>query len=297
MSAPAKRGLGRGLGALLGDSPLPTSPTASTQRDHSREHAREIPLASIVPNPHQPRKHFAQEALAELAASIEQLGVIIPILVRARGERYEIIAGERRWRASAVAGKAVIPAIVRTSDDRESLELAIVENLQREDLNPLEEAMGFAHLLEEYALSQEQLATRMGKSRPAIANALRLLSLEDEIKAMLADGRLSAGHGRALLALPSQQRRDVAVRIVNDGLSVRAVERLASDAASATVQKAPEKHEPALAPDERDFESRLRERFGVRVDYKRSGKGGTITFRCANRDELLALGDALLDPS
>ena len=296
MSAPAKRGLGRGLGALLGDSPLPTSPTPTIQQQ-SREHAREIPLDSIVPNPHQPRKHFSEDALAELAASITQLGVIIPILVRARGERYEIIAGERRWRASAVAGKSVIPAIVRTSDDRESLELAIVENLQRENLNPLEEAMGFAHLLEEYALSQEQLATRMGKSRPAIANALRLLSLDDEIKAMLADGRLSAGHGRALLALPSQRRREIAVRIVHDGLSVRAVEQLASDGAFTAVKKAPEKREQALAPDERDFESRLRERFGVRVEYKRSGKGGTIVFRCASRDELLALGDALLDPS
>lgn len=285
MSAPAKRGLGRGLGALLGDAPLPTSPHASS------DHAREIALDRIVPNPHQPRKHFSDDALAELAASIAHLGVIVPILVRPRGERYEIIAGERRWRASAVAGKVAIPAIVRTSDDRESLELAIVENLQREDLNPLEEAMGFAHLLDEYALSHDELAARLGKSRSTIANTLRLLGLEDEFKVMLADGRLSAGHARALLALPTTQRRHIAARIVADGLSVRAVERLALD-----VPKPIEKsHGTSLAPDERDFENRLRERFGVRVEFRRGGKGGTIIFRCANRNELLALGDALLD--
>lgn len=284
MSAAQRRGLGKGLGALLGDAPMPTSPSAT-------DGVRELGLDRIVPNAAQPRKRFDDAATEELKVSIAQHGVLVPIIVRPRGERYEIVAGERRWRACAALGRATIPVIVRAADDALAYEVAIVENLQREDLNPIEEAMGFAHLIGEYALSQDDLAKHVGKSRPSIANALRLLALDDECKAMLADGRLSAGHARALLAFEPTRRRSISARIVAEGLSVRAVERLS---ALPEPPRAAPPRKP-LSADERDFEQRLRERFGVRVEFRRRGRGGIVQFRCTNEAELLALGDALLE--
>ncbi len=174
------------------------------------EVVREIPGRRHSPNPFQPRKHFDAGALDELKASIAEYGVLVPIIVRRRDEGYELIAGERRWRACAELQRPTIPAIVRASDDRETLEVAIVENLQRENLNPLEEAAGFAYLIDEYGFTQEEVARRLGKSRPAVANTLRLLGLSDAIKAMLFDGRLSAGHARALLAAPEREREALA---------------------------------------------------------------------------------------
>ena len=286
MSAP-KRGLGKGLGALLGDGPVPTSPHMP-MRD---EAMREISVARITPNPFQPRTNFDPAAMDELKASIAEYGVLVPIIVRKRGENFELIAGERRWRASAALQRETIPAIVRESDDRDTLEVAIVENLQREDLNPLEEASGFASLMEEHGYTQEDLAQRLGKSRPAIANALRLLALPDAIKAMLADGRLSAGHGRALLMANASERVKLAQRAVNEGLSVRALEKLANGAKPAAAP-APGRE---LSPDEASFEERLRRHFGVRVVLVRSGNGGRIEFRFGSDDELMRLGDLLLD--
>ena len=285
-----KRGLGKGLGALLGDAPVPTSPTSP-----SSDILREIPVASITPNPFQPRKTFEQGALDELQASIAQYGVLVPILVRKRGDRFELIAGERRWRASAALHRQTIPAMLRESDDRDSLEVAIIENLQRENLNPLEEAHGIAHLIEEYDLTQEDVAQRLGKSRPAIANTLRLLALPDGIKAMLADGRLSAGHGRALLAAPAESRMKLAVRAANEGITVRALEKLAVEANAAPAVHVARTRE--LSADETNFETRLRERFGTHVALVRSGRGGRIELRFGNDKELQRLGDLLLDES
>ena len=197
MSAP-RRGLGRGLGALLGDS--------AARAGADREPPREIPVDRITPNPYQPRKSFERDPLDELQASIAEYGVLVPIIVRRRGDAYELIAGERRWRACASLGLATIPAILRTSDDRDALEVALIENLQRENLNPLEEAAGFQHLIDEFGLTQEEVARRVGKSRPAVTNALRLLALPDGVKAMVAGGRLSPGHARALLAAAPADR-------------------------------------------------------------------------------------------
>jgi ParB family transcriptional regulator, chromosome partitioning protein len=281
MSAP-KRGLGRGLAALLGDAAVPTAST--------HEVVREIPVGEIKPNPFQPRKRFDAEQLDELKASITEYGVLVPVIVRRSGDGYELVAGERRWRACAALMRPTVPAIVRASDDRETLELAIVENLQRTDLNPLEEAAGFQYLIDEYGLTQEELARRLGKSRPAVANALRLLGLSDSIKAMLADGRLSAGHARALLAAPELERGALAARAVSQGLTVRALERLAN--APEPVRAKPALR--ALSPDEHDFESRLRERFGTHVAVVRYGRGGRIEFRFSDEDELTRLGDLLL---
>lgn len=282
MSTP-RRGLGRGLAALLGESPVPVS--------SSQDVVREIPLAEITPNPFQPRKTFDGPALDELKASIAEYGVLVPVIVRRRGAGYELIAGERRWRASAALQRPSIPAIVRSSDDRQTLEFAIVENLQREDLNALEEAAGFQYLIDEHGLTQEEVARRLGKSRPAIANTLRLLALPDTIKAMLADARLSAGHARALLAAPESARGSLAQRAASEGLTVRALERLAGAAADARPKA---KRARLLSADEHDFESRMRERFGTAVALVRKRRGGRIEFRFQNDDELLRLGDLLL---
>jgi ParB family chromosome partitioning protein len=282
MSA-AKRGLGRGLAALLGEAAVPVS--------SSQEVVREIPVTDIRPNPFQPRKSFASEALEELKSSISEYGVLVPIIVRRRDDGYELIAGERRWRACAALLRPTIPAIVRASDDRQTLEFAIVENLQREDLNPLEEAAGFAYLIEEYDFTQEDVARRLGKSRPAVTNTLRLLALSETIKAMVADGRLSAGHARALLSAPEAARLELAERSVRQGLTVRALERLAERAKSSPPQKRPTR---SLSADEREFEARLRERLGTHVAIVRSARGGRIELRFSSDDELTRLGDLLL---
>jgi ParB family transcriptional regulator, chromosome partitioning protein len=282
MSTP-KRGLGRGLAALLGETTVPVS--------SGQEIVREIPVTQITPNPFQPRRTFDAGTLDELKSSISEYGVLVPVIVRRRGNAYELIAGERRWRACAALQRATIPAIVRASDDRQTLEVAIVENLQRENLNPLEEAAGFSHLIDEYGLTQDELARRLGKSRPAVANTLRLLGLDDSIKTMLVDGKLSAGHARALLAAPEGNRAALAQRVVNDGLTVRALERLACAAAAQSKTNAPAR---PLSPEERDFETRLRERYGTHVSIVRFARGGRIELRFVNDDELLRLGDLLL---
>jgi len=287
MSTP-RRGLGRGLGALLGDSAVPTST--------SQEFVRELSVAEITPNPFQPRKTFDPGALDELKSSIAEYGVLVPIIVRRRGERYELVAGERRWRACAALGKATIPAIVRASDDRQTLEFAIVENLQRENLNPLEEAAGFAYLIEEHGLTQEEVARRLGKSRPVVANTLRLLALSDAIKAMLAGGALSAGHARALLTVPEDRRLALAQRAVSSGLTVRALEELAAAAGPARPARAKTTNPPQeLSPDETAFVARLRERFGTAVELLRDRRGGRIELRFASDEELARIGDLLLD--
>jgi len=281
VSAP-RRGLGRGLGALLGDS---------TPATGEREPPREIPVDRITPNPYQPRKSFERDPLDELQASIAEYGVLVPVIVRRRGDGYELIAGERRWRACASLGLATVPAIVRTSDDRDALEVALIENLQRENLNPLEEAAGFQHLIDEFGLTQEEVARRVGKSRPAVTNALRLLVLPEAVKTMLADGRLSPGHARALLGAPPADREALAERAVRDALTVRALERLATQEAAAP---APRTAMRALTTDEESFENRLRERFATHVALVRYGRGGRIEFRFSNEDDLIRLGDLLL---
>ncbi len=285
MSAKPARGLGRGLDALLGDAPLPVAAAQGTG-------LREIPLDRVVPNPFQPRKAFPESGLDELQRSIQEHGVLVPIIVRPRGDRFEIVAGERRWRACAALRRATIPAIVREQSDRASLETAIVENLQREDLNALEEAAGYAQLMADYELTQEQVAQRVGKSRPAVANALRLLTLHDSIKAMIVDGRLSGAHARALLAVPERERMPLAASVVARGLSVRELERLVSAAGAPRVTSA--RPLRALSAEERDFEARLRERYGTRVVVVRSGNGGRIEFHFTDEGELIGLGEQLL---
>jgi ParB family chromosome partitioning protein len=253
---------------------------------------REISISDITPNPFQPRKHFDAGTLDELKTSIAEYGVLVPIIVRRREDGYELVAGERRWRASAALLRSTIPAIVRDSDDRQTLEFAIVENLQRENLNPLEEAAGFQYLIEEYGLTQEEVARRVGKSRAAVANTLRLLGLPDAIKLMLVDGRLSAGHARALLAISEVNRGPLAERAVSEGLTVRALERLVDGTTTPPDRRSPVLR--PLSPEERDFEGRMRERFGTHVSLVRYGRGGRIELRFSSDEDLTRIGDLLL---
>jgi ParB family chromosome partitioning protein len=249
-----------------------------------------VPVAAIAPNPHQPRTTFAPGALDELRASIAEFGVLVPIIVRRlAGERYELIAGERRWRAAVAAGLASIPALVRNADDRESLEVAIIENLQRENLDPLEEAMGFAHLMEAYGFTQDQVAQRVGRSRPAVANAVRLLSLSDPIKALVREGKLSAGAARTLLAIPADRRDAVARRAAAEGMSVRALEALAREPLAK-----PRPAAPALDRETAAVVERLRYRFATQVGVVRRERGGTIEIRFSDDDDLMRIVDLLL---
>ena len=214
-------GLGRGLGALI--------PPRSGIDDSDQTTYQELPIGAISPNQRQPRTQFDEESLAALTASVRELGVLQPVLVRATGGgSYELIAGERRWRAAKRAGLSLIPAIVRTADDTLSLEQALVENVQREDLNPLDEAAAYQQLLEDFHLTHDELASRVGKSRAAISNTLRLFQLPPTVQRLVAEGRLTAGHARALLTTPDRSYQEaLAQRIVTDGMSVRAVEEAA----------------------------------------------------------------------
>ena len=209
-----KGGLGKGLGALLGDAAL--------QDQQEGQGSLSLPISQVQPAMNQPRKRFDEEALADLADSIRTHGIIQPLTVRRLSSGYyQIIAGERRWRAAKLAGLKEVPAVVIEADDRKAAELAMIENLQREDLNPIEEANGFKVLIKEYGLTQEEVAQRLGKARPTISNALRLLELPDAVCQLLEEGRLSAGHARALLAAPSKSvQRNIAERVTEEELSV-----------------------------------------------------------------------------
>lgn len=276
-----RHGLGRGLGALLGEQ--------AKSKDDS---FHDLPIERIDPNPQQPRRVFHGETLAELEHSIRELGVLVPIIVRAKGERFELIAGERRLRASKAAGLKFIPALLREVDDQRSLELAIVENLQREDLDSIEEAMGFADLMRDYGFTQERLSTRLGKSRSAVANALRLLDLPDEIKAFVHRKQLTAGHARALLAIPSDERITLAKRAMHEGLTVRDLERLATKKLPTVTGEVAAK--PLVDPARAAVEERLRLHFGAQVTIAGEQRG-TIQIAFANSDDLNRLIEIMLE--
>jgi ParB family transcriptional regulator, chromosome partitioning protein len=236
----AKHGLGRGLGALIRDTPVEAAPVVSPAATGPQM----VAVAQIRPNPFQPRRVFVKEALDELVASIREHGVIEPLVVRKTDEGYELIAGERRWRASQEVGLKQVPVVVREASDREALELGLIENLQRADLNVIEEAEGYQTLADQFSLTQEEIAKRVSKGRASVANALRILSLPKEIKKFMAEGLLSAGHAKVLLGLslePEQCR--MAERVIKDGLSVRDLERLVEHSRKITRKKVAGKEE------------------------------------------------------
>ena len=283
------RGLGKGLGALLGDAALQTQEGGSIS----------LPIAQVEPGLKQPRKRFDQASLADLADSIRTHGIIQPLTVRRLASGYyQIIAGERRWRAAKLAGLDQVPAVIIEADDRKVMELGLIENLQREDLNPIEEAMGYKALVEDYGLTQEEVARQVGKSRPAVANALRLMALPDAIRQLLEEGKLSAGHGRALLTLSDGSlQRKLAQKVIAEDLSVRQTEALAKRLAAAAEDEA-NGIPPQSAPDPmkiyRDAAAKeLSTRWGRKVSITMGPKKGRLEFEFYDDEDLTQLLDLL----
>ena len=282
MAAKKPSGLGRGLGALLGDDVMKTEGSGQLY----------LPIAQVESHSGQPRKYFDEESLAELAESIREHGIIQPLTVRKLSSGYyQIIAGERRWRAARMAGLSEVPAIVIEADDRKAAELAMIENLQREDLNPMEEAAGFHSLMENYHMTQEEAAQRVGKSRSAVANSLRLLNLTEPVRAMVEDGRLSAGHARTLLPLSPALQEKTAETVVNTGLSVRQTEALVKRL-QAEPKEVPQKDPNAVdytAEAQKDLAAKLGR--GVKIVSGR--KKGRIELEYYGMDDLNDLLEAL----
>ena len=278
----AKARLGKGLQALITD-----------MESLADEGVRNIALDYISPNPYQPRRSFSDDQLRELADSIKQHGVIQPVTVRPRGDRFELVVGERRLRAAKLAGLADIPALVRDMTDLESAEIAIIENLQREDLNPLEEAAAFNHLLLELDYTQEKIAERLGKSRSHIANTLRLLALPKVAADLVARGQLSAGQARAVLAAPPHLRESFALRIADRGMTVREAEKAAQGLQNVSRETIGRQDKPTLPLEYREVEARLREFLQVKVALKHQGPGGAIEVSYHSAEELERLLELL----
>jgi ParB family chromosome partitioning protein len=275
-----QQGLGRGLAALI---PQRANPTGSI----------EIAISRIRPNPRQPRQQIGQAELETLAASITAHGVLQPILVIETIDGYQLVAGERRLRASQLAGLDRIPAIVRQLADRDQLELALVENLQREDLGPLEEAHAFRSLIDEFGLSQEDIAARVGRARSTIANTLRLLDLDERVQSALVDGSISEGHARALGGLPIDQQARVVTTVVDQQLSVRQAEELVRRLREPRAT-APESTKPRIEPELERVEEELRRALGTKVTLARSRRGGRIVIEYYSDEELGQLYDRLI---
>lgn len=275
-----KHGLGRGLGALIPGADL------------ARVSVQELPLADLELNPFQPRKHFDQPALEELATTIRDHGILTPVVVRRVADGFQVVAGERRIRAARLAGLTHVPAIIRDASDSQALQMALVENLQREDLNPLEAAEAYQKLVDEFGLTQEDLAGRLGKDRSSVANSLRLLRLPRRIRDDVAQGTLSEGHARALLGLEGAadqlKARD---EVVRRGLNVRGTEALVRRLRGAGVKA---RRQPSQDPNLGALEDRLRTALGTRVRIVADGKGGTLQIAYFSSDDLTRIADIIL---
>ena len=278
MAIKKKSGLGKGLDAIF----------AENGTEESNRSAEELKLSDLEPNRGQPRKDFDDETLAELADSISQHGILQPLLVRPIfGGGYQIVAGERRWRAARMAGLTTVPAIIRELDDEQVMEIALIENLQREDLSPLEEAMGYQSLMDSYDMTQEEVAKIVGKSRSAVANVLRLLKLPEEVQSLIRSGQVSAGHGRALLSFPDDAEKiAVAERVIEEDLSVREVERLAQKA-----NEVPKKKDvkPRGIPYFNEVELSLHDYLGRKVRVNGDEKKGTLQIEFYGQEDLSEL--------
>jgi ParB family chromosome partitioning protein len=296
MSKPA---LGRGLGALLSGSPSISNPApaaaapvaAAAPLPDSRDRVQRVPLNKIRPTALQPRKDFSAEALKELADSIKEQGIVQPLIVRERDGFFELIAGERRWRAAQLLNLPEVPVITRVADDRTVLELALIENLQRENLNALEEALGYAQLADQFQLTQEQIAAKVGKSRAAVANATRLLKLPVSVQAFIRDGRLSVGHAKVILGLGDGQLQSLAAeRIIKDGLNVRQAEGLIAKLQSRGARTSGDTAKTrAIVPVDSNIgrlEEKMREKFGTKVHLKYSHGKGAVEISFFNDDQL-----------
>jgi len=294
----AKKGLGKGLGSLLGEEAVKSVETPAVQEVAPLESGgvHSLKLGDVEPNPNQPRKIFEETALGELADSIRTHGVLQPISVR-RGEngRYIIVAGERRWRAARICGISNIPAIILDVNEGAAAELALIENLQREDLNPVEEAEGFKTLMENYSLTQAEISERVGKSRSAVANSLRLLSLDSEVLDLLSAGEITPGHARALVPLSPAEQVTLAERAADEGLSVRQIELLAAKIQAEPQEPQPEKEQlPKVVVNYKDvLSSELGEKLGRRVKITGGKRKGRVELEYYGVDDLNRLCDLL----
>lgn len=309
---PKKNGLGRGLGAIFGEEQVAAATEIRQSRKNSAASRREakassgtqdenvsretfnLKLSLIEPNSGQPRKKFDEENMKELADSIREHGVIQPIIVRKSGKTYKIIVGERRWRAARMAGLKEIPAIVRDMSDKETAEIALIENIQREDLNSIEEARAYRSLIDDFGMTQEELAQRVAKSRTAITNSLRLLQLDDDILEFIISGELTAGHARAILSINGKRAQYKAAReIINDGLSVREAEKLAKRYNSR--QEPREDHVRERDPYIEALANELTERIRFKVNIvQRSRKKGRIEIEYSSAEELEQITDSIM---
>ncbi len=280
-----KQALGRGLGSLMGEAQSETGFTANET---------EMSIEDIVPNPNQPRTHFNESELEELSESIRENGVLQPLLVRKNGMKYEIIAGERRYQASKIAGLEKLPVIVKDVDDQKMLELALIENLQRSDLNPIEEAKGYKQLIKSSGMTQEALAKAVSKSRSAITNSLRLLDLPEQVQTLMYEGKLTAGHARAILAVPFEESRvKLAEKVVAEGLSVRATENLAPLFSVGDVPRTPR----AVTPQSYKKAARvLRQLFNTTVKVRSSRGKNKIEIEFTDEEDLQRILTSMVDP-
>ncbi len=268
-----KRGLGKGLGALIPEN-----------EEKFQNAIMELKITDVEPNENQPRKAFDDQALTDLSESIKEHGVVQPIIVRAVGNGYQIIAGERRWRASRLAGKKTIPAIVKDCSNLEVMELALIENLQREDLNSIEEALAYKSLIEEYNMTQDEIAKQIGKSRPAIANSLRLLQLPQIIKNMIAEGKITQGHARALLAIEGEKKQlEMAEKIINQQLNVRQIEKMAKETKHKDkTEVTPDRYQLEI----NQLEEKLKAALGTKVIIQHKNNKGKIEIEYYSNEEL-----------
>jgi len=289
-----RRGLGRGLSSLI-----PTTPPEMPEKDIPETGVHSVALDDIIPNPSQPRQTFAPEALAELAASIKEHGLIQPMVVaRSQDDAsapFIIIAGERRWRASRLAGLKTVPVIIKDATPQSMLEMALVENVQRADLNPLEEAIAYETLINEFSLTQAQVAERVGKSRTAVANTIRLLQLPMEIQQAVLEGQLREGHARALLGLSDRQVMAEAMKLVVErGLSVRQTEELVRRLNTPAPESTKSNDDLSASPEVKALEDKLRTRLGAKVNLFRTRKGGRIVIHFFSEEELADLYDKII---
>ena len=283
--SPRKSGLGRGLEALI--------PAVEDDAAGAAQGVLEVPLTSIVPNPHQPRSPIRDQDLVELAASIEEHGIIQPLVVTRAPDGYHLIAGERRWRAARLAGLPTVPAVVKEVAPSEMLELALVENLQRADLNPLEEATAYRQLVEEFGHTQEQVARRVGKSRVAVSNTLRLLKAARPVQEALLEGRISEGHARALLGLEQAEAQEAALKVIlKRGLNVPQTEELVRRLVG--LRREERRPTREISPETRALETRFREALGTKVSLTRRGEGGRVVIHFYSEEELNALYERIV---
>lgn len=303
--AKAKRGLGKGLNILLGEEPdqnadqntagqiEENSPSEKRQESEKAIRQREpeeykVRLSRIEPNPDQPRKDFNEEQLNELAESIRQFGILQPLLVQKKGDMYEIIAGERRWRAAKLAGLKEVPVVVREYSEQQAVEIALIENVQREDLNPIEEALAYQRLMQEFHLKQEEIAERVSKNRSTITNSMRLLNLVPEVQQMLVNNEITSGHARALLSIENEKKQvELAKQIVKEQMSVRQVEKAVKLLAKAPREKKQKQNDEALELIFRNLEDRMKTVMGTKVNISRKDKNkGRIEIEYYSESEL-----------